>query len=142
MTTLTLEEVCLRSLQDQLDSKQITLKILERNLNSVVYNKLLEILIEKSRTKYMQSTFKFLKGELLVKTAHNISVDEDMQLLYDPETDEVDREYVRNIYIDHKYSGDINMGNYIEETDEIELREYMDDDWKYVFPFVTEFIYD
>lgn len=29
------------------------------------------------------------------------------------------------------------MGNYIEETDEIELREYMDDDWEYVFPFVT-----
>ena len=46
------------------------------------------------------------------------------------------------IYIDHKYSGDINIGNYIEETDEIEIREYMDDDWKYVFPFVTEFIYD
>ena len=59
-----------------------------------------------------------------------------MILLYDPESDVVDREYVRNIYIDPKYSGDINIGNYIEDTDEIELREYMDDDWKYVFPFV------
>ena len=65
----------------------------------MLYEKLIDEIIEKSRTKYMQSTFKFLKGELLVKTAYNISVDEDMQLLYDPETDEVDREYVRNIYI-------------------------------------------
>ena len=138
----TLEQLCLKSLHDQLEAKHITLKTIESNINGVVYDKLLELLIEKSRSKYMETTFKFLKGELLVKTAHNISVDEDMILLYVPETDSSDREYVRNIYIDHKYSGDINIGNYIEETDEIEIREYLDDDWKYVFPFVTSFIYD
>ena len=136
MAPPTLEEVCLRSLQYQYESNQITLKTLQRNLNCVVYEKLLDEIIEKSRTKYMNTTFKFLKGELLVKTASNVCVDEDMILLYDPESDVVDREYVRNIYIDPKYSGDINIGNYIEDTDEIELREYMDDDWKYVFPFV------
>jgi len=37
----------------------------------------------------MNTTFKFIKGELLVKTANNVCVDEDMILL---------REYVRNIY--------------------------------------------
>ena len=142
MAPPTLEEVCLRSLQDQYESNQITLKILQCNLNCVVYERLLDEIIEKSRTKYMNTTFKFLKGELLVKTANNVCVDEDMILLYDPETDNSDREYVRNIYIDPKYSGDINIGNYIEETDEIELREYLDDDWKYVFPFVTEWVYD
>ena len=94
----TLEQLCLKSLHDQLETKHITLKTIESNLNGVVYDKLLELLIEKSRSKYMETTFKFLKGELLVKTAHNISVDEDMILLYDPETDSSDREYVRNIY--------------------------------------------
>jgi len=46
------------------------------------------------------------------------------------------------IYIEPKYSDDVNIGNYDDETNTIELREYLDDDWKYVFPFVTKFIYD
>ena len=140
MTTLTLEDVCLQSLQEQLDSKQITLKTLGYTLNNDLYDKLLNMLVEKSRTKYMNTTFKYLKGEILVKTAQNISVDADMILLYDPETDNSDREYVRNIYIDPKYQGDVNIGNYDDETDTIELREYIDNDWKYVFPFVTEYL--
>jgi len=37
-----LEEVCLRSLHDQLDSNKITLKTLENNLNWVMYEKLID----------------------------------------------------------------------------------------------------
>ena len=69
MAPPTLEEVCLRSLQYQYESNQITLKTLQRNLNCVVYEKLLDEIIEKSRTKYMNTTFKFLKGGTISKNS-------------------------------------------------------------------------
>tara|TARA_B100001142_G_C13983692_1_gene519849 strand:+ start:87 stop:404 length:318 start_codon:yes stop_codon:yes gene_type:complete len=105
-----------------------------------VYEKLMDEIIEKSRTKYMNSIFKFIKGELLVKTAKNVTIDEDMILIYNLDTHSYEREPWRNIYINPKYSGDINIGNYVNETNTIELREYLDDGWKYVFPFVRNYV--
>ena len=57
------------------------LKQQKLNLNTIVYDKLLQILIEKSRTKYMETTFKFL---------NKVYVYEDMILMYHPETDTTD----------------------------------------------------
>ena len=140
MSLQSLENKCIQSLQDQIESKKITLKKLKENLSDVMFDKLLDQITEKYRTQYTQTTFKFLKGELLVKTAKNVCVDEDMILLYDPDSDSSDREYVRNIYINPKYDGDVNIGNYDDEYDTIEFREYIDDDWKYIMPFVTEYL--
>jgi hypothetical protein len=135
MPITSLEQLSLLSLKEQIDTKKITLKKLEPCINSNLFDTLNEMLINDSINKFQETTFKFLKGELIVKTAQNIEVDEDMVLLYDEITDTNDREYVRNVYITPQYSH-IEKENYDEEFNTLEYKEYIDDEWKYIYPFV------
>ena len=102
-----------------------------------MFYKLNEILINDSINHFQETKFKFLKGELIVKTAKNIDIDEDMVLLYDENTcdSDSDREYVRNVYITPLY-GHIEKENYEEGFNTLEYKEYIDDEWKYIYPFV------
>ena len=90
------------------------------------------MLINDSINHFQETKFKFLKGELIVKTAQNIDVDEDMVVLYDENSGENDREYVRNVYIKPQYSH-LEKENYDEEYNTL---EYKDDEWKYIYPFI------
>ena len=135
MSISSLEQLTLLSLKEQIDKGVLSMKQLENSIFSNLFDKLNDILINDSFTKFHATTFKFLKGELIVKTAKNIDVDEDMILLYDESTGQNDREYVRNVYITPQYSH-LEKENYDEEYNTLEYKEYIDDDWKYIYPFV------
>jgi len=135
MSITSLEQLTLLSLKNQIDKGDLSIKQVENSLYSNLFDKLNEMLINDSFTKFQETTFKFLKGELIVKTAQNIDVDEDMVLLYDESTGENDREYVRNVYITPQY-GHLEKENYDEDYNTLEYKEYIDDDWKYIYPFV------
>ena len=135
MSITSLEQLSLLSLKEQIYNGKITIKQLEPYMNSDVFDKLNEMLINDSINHFQKTTFKFLRGELIVKTAKNIDIDEDMVLLYDENTGESDREYVRNVYITPLY-GHIEKENYDEEFNTLEYKEYIDDEWKYIYPFV------
>jgi len=135
MSITSLEHLSLMSLKEQIDTKKITLKQLEPCINSKLFDILNEMLINDSINMFQETIFKFLKGELIVKTAQNIEVDEDMVLLYDEISGENDREYVRNVYITPQYSH-LEKENYDEEFNTLEYKEYIDDEWKYIYPFI------
>ena len=135
MSITSLEQLTLRSLKEQIDKGDLSMRQLENTLYSNLFDKLNEMLINDSINHFQETTFKFLKGELIVKTAQNIDVDEDMVVLYDEHTGESDREYVRNVYITPLYSH-LEKENYDEEYNTLEYKEYIDDDWKYIYPFV------
>jgi hypothetical protein len=135
MSITSLEQLSLLSLKNQIDTNKITLKELDPYINSDLFDKLNEMLINDSINHFQKTTFKFLKGELIVKTAKNIDIDEDMVLLYDEITGESDREYVRNVYITPLY-GHIEKENYDEEFNTLEYKEYIDDEWTYIYPFI------
>ena len=58
-----------------------------------------------------------------------------MVVLYDENSGENDREYVRNVYIKPQYSH-LEKENYDEEYNTLEYKEYIDDEWKYIYPFI------
>ena len=135
MPITSLEQLSLLYLKAQIYKGKITIKQLEPYINSGLFDKLNEMLINDSINHFQETTFKFLKGELIVKTAQNIDVDEDMVVLYDEHTGENDREYVRNVYITPQYSH-LEKENYDEEYNTLEYKEYIDDEWKYIYPFI------
>ncbi len=135
MSITSLEQLTLLSLKEQINKGDLSMRQLENTLYSNLFDKLNEMLTNDSINHFQETTFKFLKGELIVKTAQNIDVDEDMVVLYDEHTGESDREYVRNVYITPLYSH-LEKENYDEEYNTLEYKEYIDDDWKYIYPFV------
>ena len=135
MPITSLEQLSLLYLKAQIYKGKITIKQLEPCINSDLFDKLNKMLINDSINHFQETTFKFLKGELIVKTAQNIEVDEDMVVLYDEHTGENDREYVRNVYITPPYSH-LEKENYDEEYNTLEYKEYIDDEWKYIYPFI------
>jgi hypothetical protein len=135
MSIISLEQLSLLSLKNQLDTKKITLRDLEPCINRDLYEKLNDLLVKDSINHFEEFIYKFLKGELIVKTAKNIDIDEDMVLLYDESNGENNREYVRNVYITPLYSH-IEKENYVEEYNTLEYKEYIDDEWEYIYPFV------
>jgi hypothetical protein len=135
MSLLSLEQLSLLSLKREIENGHITIRELELSINCNLFDKLNEMLINDSINHFQKTTFKFLKGELIVKTAQNIEVDEDIVLLYDENTGENDREYVRNVYITPRYSH-LEKENYDEEYNTLEYKEYIDDEWKYIYPFI------
>ena len=135
MSITSLEQLTLLSLKEQINKGDLSMRQLENTLYSNLFDKLNEMLTNDSINHFQETTFKFLKGELIVKTAQNIDVDENMVVLYDEHTGESDREYVRNVYITPLYSH-LEKENYDEEYNTLEYKEYIDDDWKYIYPFV------
>jgi hypothetical protein len=136
MSITSLEQLSLFSLKDQIYKGTTTIRTLESTINSDLFDKLNELLINDSINHFQETTFKFLKGELIVKTAKNIDIDEDIVPLYNENTCESDREYVRNVYITPYYSH-LEKENYDEEYNTLEYKEYIDEEWKYIYPFVN-----
>ena len=69
MPITSLEQLSLLSLKEQIYKGKITIKQLEPYINSGLFDKLNEMLINDSINHFQETTFKFLKGELIVKTA-------------------------------------------------------------------------
>jgi hypothetical protein len=94
----------LTSLKYQINKTKITLRELECYINRDLFYKLIDLLVKYSIIHFQECTHKFLKGELIVKTAKNIDIDEDMERVYDESTGENYRVYVRKVYITAQYS--------------------------------------
>jgi hypothetical protein len=135
MTLLSLEQLSLLSLKGQIDNGKITIRELESTINSDLFDKLNELLINDSINHFQETIFKYLNGEIIVKTAKSVDVDEDMVVLYDESTGESNREYVRNVYITPIHSH-IEKENYDEEYNILEYKEYIDAEWKYIYSFI------
>ena len=97
---------------------------MEYILTRDLYDKLMDLLVKDSINHFNKYIYKFLEAELLVNTSNEIIIDEDMVL----------GEYVRNVYITPKFSY-LEHDNYDEEYNTLEYKEYIDDNWKYIFPF-------
>jgi hypothetical protein len=59
-----------------------------------------------------------------------------MDMVYVESTCENYRAYVRKVYITPQYSH-IEKENYDEEYNTLEYKEYIDDEWEYIYPFVN-----
>jgi hypothetical protein len=128
MTLLSLEHLTLLSLKNQISQGNLTIRTLESTINRDLFDKLNDLLVTDSMNHFKETIFNNLNCELIVKTAENVDIDEDMVVLYG------DRQYVRNVYITPKYSH-IEKENYDEEYNILEYKEYIDNDWKYIFPW-------
>lgn len=126
MSITSLEHLTLLSLKNQISKGDLTIRTLEPTINNDLFDKLNDLLVKDSMNHFKETIFKNLNCELIVKTAENVDVDEDMVVLYG------DRQYVRNVYITPKYSH-IEKENYDEEYNIIEYKEYIDNDWEYIF---------
>jgi hypothetical protein len=126
MSITSLEHLTLLSLKNQISKGDLTTRTLEPTINNDLFDKLNDLLVKDSMNHFKETIFKNLNCELIVKTAENVDVDEDMVVLYG------DRQYVRNVYITPKYSH-IEKENYDEEYNIIEYKEYIDNDWEYIF---------
>jgi hypothetical protein len=124
MNTQSLENLTLLSLKKQIDETKINIKDLEYILTRDLYDKLMDLLVKDSINHFNKYIYNFLQAELLVNTSKEVVIDEDMVL----------GEYVRNVYITPKFNY-LEHDNYDEEYNTLEYKEYIDDDWKYIFPF-------
>ena len=124
MNTQSLENLTLLSLKKQIDENKIKVKDLEYSLNRNVFDKLMDLLVKDSINHFNKYIYKFLQADLLVNTSKEVIIDEDMVL----------GEYVRNVYITPKFNY-LEYDNYDEEYNTLEYKEFIDDDWKYIFPF-------
>jgi hypothetical protein len=128
MSITSLEHLSLLSLRNQISKGELTIRTLESTINSDLFYKLNDLLVTDSMNHFKETIFNNLNCELIVKTSKGVFIDEDMVVLYG------DRQYVRNVYITPKYSH-IEKENYDEEYNILEYKEYIDNDWKYIFPW-------
>lgn len=84
----------------QIKERKIKFIELEKKLPISITNHITSLLRRDAIKKYKETQFEEFKTELLVYTAENVEIHEDMRLVHD--IDGVDREYVRDISIKFK----------------------------------------
>lgn len=82
---------------NQIKEKKIKFIDIEKKLGYVIREKVLFYLIENYRNHFYKTIYESLRNELLVATAKNIDIDEDMRYIHDGMN--FAREYVRDILI-------------------------------------------
>ena len=85
----------------QINERKIHFTDLDPHLQFDVRWELLALLSHQAKNEFMENHFLDLKTELMIATAENVEIYEDMRLVHD--MDMIDREYVRDISIRFKH---------------------------------------
>ena len=85
----------------QINERKIHFTDLDHHLHFNVRWELLALLSQQAKKEFMKNQFLDLKTELMLATAENVEIYEDMRLVHD--IDGADREYVRDVSIRFKH---------------------------------------
>lgn len=99
-TPQTLEKQLYNYYLTMIREKKINFKDISEKLPYMLREKIMNLLIEDARCDYLNNHYQDLKTELLLATAKNVEIYEDMHLVL--HADGPDRELVRDIYIRFK----------------------------------------